>query len=68
MVKTYVRLPHQMQAMAARFAHDEMGVWTASHYMLPGMSLGMDGMRTSAPRRGWDSLTRAPRLASATKT
>jgi Tol biopolymer transport system component len=44
MVKTYVRLPHEMQAMAARFAHDEMGVWTGSHYMLPGMSLGMDGM------------------------
>jgi Tol biopolymer transport system component len=44
MVKTYVRLPHAMQQIAARFAHDEMGVWTASHYMLPGMSLGMDGM------------------------
>jgi Tol biopolymer transport system component len=44
MVKTYVRLPHDMQAMAAQFAHDQMGVWTASHYMLPGMSLGMDGM------------------------
>jgi Tol biopolymer transport system component len=44
MVKTYVRLPHEMQAMVAHFAHEDLGVWTASHYMLPGMSLGMDGM------------------------
>jgi hypothetical protein len=44
MVKTYVRLPHEDQAKIVGFAHDVMGVYTASHYMLPGMGYGMDGM------------------------
>jgi Amidohydrolase family len=39
-----VRLSHAEQAKTVRFAHDQMGVWTASHYMLPGMAFGMDGM------------------------
>lgn len=43
MVKTYVRMKHEWQAKAVRFAHEEMGVWVGSHYMLPGMSYGMDG-------------------------
>jgi hypothetical protein len=43
MVKTYVRLQHEWQAKVARAAHDQMGVWTASHYMLPGMAHNMDG-------------------------
>jgi Tol biopolymer transport system component len=43
MVKTYVRLAHEDQAKVVDFAHGEMGVWTASHYMLPGMAFGMDG-------------------------
>ena len=43
MVKTYVRLPHAMQARVARAVHDQMGVWTSSHYMLPGLANGMDG-------------------------
>ena len=43
MVKTYVRLPHAIQARVARAVHDTMGVWTSSHYMLPGMANGMDG-------------------------
>lgn len=42
-IKTYVRLSHADQAKVIRFAHDEMGVPTASHYMLPGMAYGQDG-------------------------
>lgn len=44
LLKTYVRLPHTMQKKAMLFAHDKLGVPTASHYMLPGMAYGMDGM------------------------
>jgi Tol biopolymer transport system component len=44
LLKTYVRLPHAMQEKAMRFAHEKMGVVTASHYMLPGIAYGMDGM------------------------
>lgn len=44
LLKTYVRLPHAMQEKAMQFAHDKIGVVTASHYMLPGMAYGMDGM------------------------
>ena len=44
LVKTYVRLPHALQEQAVKFSHEKMGVVTASHYMLPGMAYGMDGM------------------------
>jgi Tol biopolymer transport system component len=44
LLKTYVRLPHEMQQKAVKFAHDQMGVPAISHYMLPGMGYGMDGM------------------------
>jgi hypothetical protein len=44
LLKTYVRLPHAMQKQAMQFAHDSLGVVAASHYMLPGMAYGMDGM------------------------
>jgi len=44
MVKTYVRLPHELQALVAQRVHEEMGVWTSSHYMMPGAANGMDGM------------------------
>jgi Tol biopolymer transport system component len=43
-VKTYVRLPHAMQKQAVKFVHEQMGVPLLSHYMLPGMAYGMDGM------------------------
>jgi Tol biopolymer transport system component len=43
MVKTYVRLQHDWQAEVAAAVHDQLGVWTASHYMLPGMAHDMDG-------------------------
>ncbi len=44
LLKTYVRLPHEMQKKAMQFAHDTLGVAATSHYMLPGMAYGMDGM------------------------
>jgi amidohydrolase family protein/WD40 repeat protein len=44
MVKTYVRLAHADQAKVVDFAHNQMGVWLGSHYMLPGMAYGMDVM------------------------
>lgn len=44
LLKTYVRLPHAMQQKAMEFAHKQMGIVTASHYMLPGIGYGMDGM------------------------
>jgi Tol biopolymer transport system component len=44
LLKTYVRLPHGMQQKAMEFAHDKMGVVTASHYLLPGLAYGMDAM------------------------
>ena len=44
MIKTYVRLAHEDQIKIVAFAHDVMGVYTASHYMLPGMGFDMDGM------------------------
>jgi len=44
LLKMYVRLPHALQQKATEFAHSQMGVVTASHYMLPGMAYGMDGM------------------------
>lgn len=43
MVKTYVRLKHADQAKLVAAAH-AMGVYTGSHYMLPGMGYGMDVM------------------------
>jgi hypothetical protein len=44
LLKTYVRLPHALQQKAMEFAHQKLGVVAASHYMLPGMAYGMDGM------------------------
>lgn len=59
LLKTYVRLPHVMQEKVVKFAH-EMGVPTASHYMLPGMAYGMDGMsHVSATTRTGFAYTRS---------
>jgi Tol biopolymer transport system component/cytosine/adenosine deaminase-related metal-dependent hydrolase len=59
-VKTYVRLPHELQAEAMRFAHEKLGVWIASHYGLPGVLYGMDGMtHVSATSRWGYSYTRS---------
>jgi len=44
LVKLYVRLPYAWQAEGSKFAHDEMGVNTASHYLLPAVQLGNDMM------------------------
>jgi Tol biopolymer transport system component len=44
LVKLYVRLPYAWHIKADHFAHEQMGVQTASHYLLPAVSLGNDGM------------------------
>ncbi len=43
-VKLYVRLPFDWAKQGIDFAHGQMGVETASHYLLPAVSLGEDGM------------------------
>jgi imidazolonepropionase-like amidohydrolase len=59
-LKTYVRLPHELQQMAAKFAHEKLGVWIASHYGMPGLAFGMDGMtHVSATSRWGYSYTRS---------
>ena len=44
LVKLYVRLPYAWQAQGSEFAHTQMGVETASHYLLPAVVLGNDMM------------------------
>lgn len=44
LVKLYVRLPYAWQMQGSRFAHEQMGVNTASHYLLPAVDLGNDMM------------------------
>lgn len=59
-LKTYVRLPHELQQKAMNFAHGTLGVWTASHYGLPGLGFGMDGItHVSATSRWGYSYTRS---------
>ncbi len=59
-LKTYVRLPHELQLAAEKFAHEKLGIWTASHYGMPGLSFGMDGMtHVSATSRWGYSYTRS---------
>jgi Tol biopolymer transport system component len=43
-VKLYVRLPFNWAEQGVQFAHSQMGVETASHYLLPAVMLGEDGM------------------------
>ena len=59
-LKTYVRLPHELQLKAMTFAHDKLGVWASSHYGMPGLAFGMDGMtHVSATSRWGYSYTRS---------
>jgi Tol biopolymer transport system component/imidazolonepropionase-like amidohydrolase len=59
-LKTYVRLTHELQQKAMQFAHNQLGVWAASHYGLPGLTFGMDGMtHVSATSRWGYSYTRS---------
>jgi Tol biopolymer transport system component len=54
-VKLYVRLSYAWAAQGAKFGHDEMGVQSASHYLLPAVDLGEDGMThiSATARTGW---------------
>jgi len=54
-VKLYVRLPYSWAEQGIHFAHSQMGVETASHYLLPAVALGEDGMShvSATARTGW---------------
>jgi len=54
-VKLYVRLPFGWAEQGIQFAHSQMGVETASHYLLPAVALGEDGMShvSATARTGW---------------
>jgi Tol biopolymer transport system component/imidazolonepropionase-like amidohydrolase len=43
-MKLYVRLPYSWVVKGVDFAHNQMGVQTAGHYLLPAVALGNDGM------------------------
>src|SRR5260370_12117382 len=59
-LKTYVRLPHELQLIAMKFAHEKLGIYADSHYGMPGLSYGMDGMtHVSATSRWGYSYTRS---------
>ena len=51
--KTYVRLPHAYQKELMTLAHEKAGVWIASHYGLPGLLYGMDGMTHVSATSRW---------------
>ncbi len=55
LVKLYVRLPYAWAAEGAQFGHEQMGVPSASHYLLPAVDLGEDGMThiSATARTGW---------------
>jgi Tol biopolymer transport system component len=54
-VKLYVRLPYAWAKQGIDYAHSQMGVETASHYLLPAVALGEDGMShlSATARTGW---------------
>jgi len=51
--KTYVRLPHAQQKELMELAHAKAGEWVASHYGLPGLMYGMDGMSHVSATSRW---------------
>ena len=54
-VKLYVRLSYAWAAEGAKFGHEQMGVGSAGHYLLPAVDLGEDGMThiSATSRWGW---------------
>jgi len=54
-MKLYVRLPYNWMVEGNKYAHEVMGVQTASHYLLPAVALGNDGMShlSATARTGW---------------
>lgn len=60
-LKLYVRLPYAWTKQGIDYAHSQMGVETASHYLLPAVALGEDGMShiSATARTGW-AYSRSP--------
>jgi Tol biopolymer transport system component len=55
LIKLYVRLPFAWAKQGIDFGHNKMGVQSASHYLLPAVALGEDGMShlSATSRWGW---------------
>lgn len=51
--KSYVRLPHAQQKLLMDMAHEKAGKWVASHYGVPGLLYGMDGMTHVSATSRW---------------
>ena len=54
-VKLYVRLPFAWAQKGATFGHEQMGVQSGGHYLLPEVDLGENGMShiSATSRWGW---------------
>ncbi len=53
LVKQYVRLPFAWQEQGSKFAHEQMGVETSGHYLLPAVALGNDQMSHISATSRW---------------
>jgi Tol biopolymer transport system component len=55
LIKLYVRLSYAWATEGAAFGHQQMGVQSAGHYLLPEIALGEDGMThiSATSRWGW---------------
>jgi Tol biopolymer transport system component len=51
--KSYVRLPHARQKVLMEMAHEKAGEWLASHYGLPSLLYGVDGMSHVSATSRW---------------
>jgi len=55
LIKTYVRLPNEMQRLVTEYAHHELGIPVTSHELYPAAAFGVDGVEhlTGTSRRGY---------------
>ncbi len=51
--KTYVRMTNERQKKFMELAHNKAGVWVASHYGVPSMLFGVDGMSHVSATSRW---------------
>ncbi len=51
--KTYVRMTNARQKVFTDLAHDKAGVWVGSHYGIPSLLFGVDGMTHVAATSRW---------------
>jgi Tol biopolymer transport system component len=51
--KTYVRMTNERQKKFMELAHNKAGVWVASHYGVPSLLFGVDGMTHVSATSRW---------------